>query len=185
MANHKSSKKRIRQTAAKRAHNRLYHKTARNAVKALRNTSEKSAAEALLPKVTTMLDKLAKHNIVHKNKAANLKRALQLHVNALSTPAGCKARSCPCGSFFIPLRKTTVSATVPPAQVQRTHTLRHTACTTKPPASLRAASVFPRRASPRGTTLPGDPPDPPAASLLPGKPGSVPGITPFLESLGP
>ena len=83
MANHKSSKKRIRQTAAKRAHNRLYHKTARNAVKALRNTSEKSAAEALLPKVTTMLDKLAKHNIVHKNKAANLKSALQLHVNAL------------------------------------------------------------------------------------------------------
>ena len=83
MANHKSSKKRIRQTAAKRAHNRLYHKTARNAVKALRNTSEKSAAEALLPKVTTMLDTLAKHNIVHKNNAANLKSALQLHVNAL------------------------------------------------------------------------------------------------------
>ena len=53
MANHKSSKKRIRQTVTKRAHNRLYHKTARNAVKALRNTSEKSAAEALLPKVTT------------------------------------------------------------------------------------------------------------------------------------
>ena len=83
MANHKSSKKRIRQTTAKRAHNRLYHKTARNAVKALCDTSEKSAAEALLPKVTTMLDKLAKHNIVHKNKAANLKSALQLHVNAL------------------------------------------------------------------------------------------------------
>lgn len=44
---------------------------------------------------------------------------------------------------------------------------------------------FSAGASPRGTTLPGDPPDPPAASLLPGKPGSVPGITPFLESLGP
>ena len=55
MANHKSSKKRIRQTVTKRAHNRLYHKTARNAVKALRNTSEKSAAEALLPKVTSLL----------------------------------------------------------------------------------------------------------------------------------
>ena len=80
MANHKSSKKRIRQTVTKRAHNRLYHKTARNAVKALRNTSEKSAAEALLPKVTSML---AKHNIIHKNKAGNLKGALQLHVNAL------------------------------------------------------------------------------------------------------
>ncbi len=59
MANHKSSKKRIRQTLTKRAHNRLFHKTARNAVKALRNTTEKSAAEALLPKVTAMLDKLA------------------------------------------------------------------------------------------------------------------------------
>ena len=83
MANHKSSKKRIRQTVTKREHNRLYHKTTRNAVKALRNTSERSAAEALLPKVSSMLDKLAKHNIIHKNKAANLKSSLTLHVNAL------------------------------------------------------------------------------------------------------
>ena len=83
MANHKSSKKRIRQTVAKRAHNRLYHKTARNAVKALRNTTEKSAAEALLPKVSSMLDKLSKHGIIHTNKAANLKSPLALHVNAL------------------------------------------------------------------------------------------------------
>ena len=83
MAKHNASKKRIRQTVTKRAHNRLYHKTARNAVKALRTPSEKSAAEALLPKVTSMLDKLAKHNIIHKNKAGNLKGALQLHVNAL------------------------------------------------------------------------------------------------------
>ncbi|MEG1612185.1 MAG: 30S ribosomal protein S20, partial [Alistipes sp.] len=79
MANHKSSKKRIRQSLTKRVHNRLYHKTARNAVKALRSTTEKSAAEALLPMVNTMLDKLAKHNIIHKNKAGNLKGALQLH----------------------------------------------------------------------------------------------------------
>jgi small subunit ribosomal protein S20 len=83
MANHKSSKKRIRQTVTKRAHNRLYHKTTRNAVKALRNTTERSAAEALLPKVSSMLDKLAKTNIIHKNKAANLKSSLALHVNAL------------------------------------------------------------------------------------------------------
>ena len=83
MANHKSSEKRIRQTATKRAHNRLYHKTARNAVKALRNTNEKSAAEALLPKVSSMLDKLAKMHIIHKNKAGNLKSSLALHVNAL------------------------------------------------------------------------------------------------------
>ena len=83
MENHKSSNKRIRQTATKRAHNRLYHKTTRNAVKALRNTTERSAAEALLPKVSSMLDKLAKTNIIHKNKAANLKSSLSLHVNAL------------------------------------------------------------------------------------------------------
>ena len=83
MANHKSSKKRIRQTEVRKIRNKYYHKTARNAVKALRNTSEKSAAETLLPKVTAMLDKLAKHNIIHKNKAGNLKSALQLHVNAL------------------------------------------------------------------------------------------------------
>ena len=83
MANHKSAEKRIRQTATKRAHNRLYHKTARNAVKALRNTTEKSAAEALLPKVSSMLDKLAKMNIIHKNKAGNLKSSVQLHVNSL------------------------------------------------------------------------------------------------------
>ncbi|MBQ2414008.1 MAG: 30S ribosomal protein S20 [Rikenellaceae bacterium] len=83
MANHKSSEKRIRQTATKRAHNRLYHKTARNAVKALRNTNEKSAAEALLPKVSSMLDKLAKMHIIHKNKAGNLKSSVQLHVNSL------------------------------------------------------------------------------------------------------
>jgi small subunit ribosomal protein S20 len=83
MANHKSTEKRIRQTATKRAHNRLYHKTARNAVKALRNTNEKSAAEALLPKVSSMLDKLAKMHIIHKNKAGNLKSSVQLHVNSL------------------------------------------------------------------------------------------------------
>ena len=83
MANQTSAKTRTRQTLTKRAHNRLVHKTARHAVKALRTTTEKSAAEALLPKVTAMLDKLAKHNIVHKNKAANLKSSIQLHVNAL------------------------------------------------------------------------------------------------------
>ena len=83
MAYHKSSKKRIRQTATKRAHNRLFHKTTRNAVKALRNTTDKSAAEALLPKVNALLDKIAKLNIIHKNKAGNLKSAAQLHVNSL------------------------------------------------------------------------------------------------------
>ena len=84
MANHKSSKKRIRKKKKKNTHNRYYHKTARNAVKALRNTTDKEAAAVLLPKVTAMLDKLAKNNVIHKNKAANLKSSVQLHVNSLS-----------------------------------------------------------------------------------------------------
>ena len=83
MANHKSAQKRIRQTEVRRVRNRYYHKTTRNAVKALRNTTDKSAAEALLPKVTAMLDKLAKINVIHKNKAGNLKSSLQHHVNKL------------------------------------------------------------------------------------------------------
>ena len=83
MANHQSSKKRMRQTEVKNPRNKYYHKTARNAMKALRNTSEKEAALVLLPKVTAMLDKLAKNNVIHKNKAANLKSSIQLHVNAL------------------------------------------------------------------------------------------------------
>lgn len=83
MANHQSSKKRIRQTEVKKTRNKYYHKTTRNAVKALRNSSEKEAALALMPQVTAMLDKLAKTHVIHKNKAGNLKSSLQLHVNAL------------------------------------------------------------------------------------------------------
>ena len=83
MANHKSSQKRIRQTEAHRHQNRYYHKTPRNAVKALRNTTDKAAAEALLPKVSAMLDKLAKRNVIDANKAGNLKSSIQKHVNAL------------------------------------------------------------------------------------------------------
>lgn len=83
MANHKSSKKRIRQAEKKRIHNKYYSKTTRNAVKALRGTTEKEAAEKLLCKVSSMLDKLAKRNIIHKNKAANLKSSITLHTNAL------------------------------------------------------------------------------------------------------
>jgi len=83
MANHKSAIKRIRQTETRRLHNKYYAKTTRNAIKALRNTTEKTAAESLFPKVSAMLDKLAKKNIIHKNKAANLKSKLALKVNAL------------------------------------------------------------------------------------------------------
>ena len=83
MANHKSALKRIRQSEKRRVHNKYYHKTTRNAVKALRNTTEKEAAEKLMPKVASLLDKLAKKNIIHKNKAGNLKSSLQVHVNGL------------------------------------------------------------------------------------------------------
>lgn len=84
MANHQSSEKRIRQTEVRRLRNRYYAKTARNAVKQLRKTSDKEEAKALYPKVSSMLDKLAKRNIIHKNKAGNLKSKLALHVNKLN-----------------------------------------------------------------------------------------------------
>ncbi len=84
MANHKSALKRIRQANARRLHNRYYAKTARNAVRKLRATEEKNEAQALYPKVCSMLDKLAKKNVIHKNKASNLKSKLAKHVNALN-----------------------------------------------------------------------------------------------------
>ncbi len=83
MANHQSSKKRIRQDDKKRLENKYYAKTMRNALKKLRATSEKDAAVAELPKVTSMIDRLAKKNIIHKNKAANLKASIASHVNKL------------------------------------------------------------------------------------------------------
>ena len=84
MANHKSSVKRIRQTAARRLHNRYYAKTMRNAVRKLRATTDKAEAVALLPKVQKLLDKLAKNNTSHENKASNIKSSLMLHVNSLA-----------------------------------------------------------------------------------------------------
>ena len=87
MANHKSSLKRIRQTAARKAHNHYYaktaRKTARNAVRDLRKTTDKAAAVAALPKVSSMLDKLAKRHIIHVNKASNLKSKLARMINKL------------------------------------------------------------------------------------------------------
>ena len=83
MANHKSSIKRIRSNEAKRVLNKYQHKTARNAMRKLRATKDRNEAEGMLPTVVAMLDKLAKRNIIHKNKAANLKSGLQLRVNAL------------------------------------------------------------------------------------------------------
>jgi small subunit ribosomal protein S20 len=84
MADHKSAIKRIRQSETKRLLNKHQHKTARNAVRTLRVLTDKKEASVLLPKVAGMLDKLTKRNIIHKNKADNLKSKLTKHVNALA-----------------------------------------------------------------------------------------------------
>jgi small subunit ribosomal protein S20 len=83
MANHKSAQKRIRSNDVKRLRNKYQHKTTRNAVRKLRALKDKKEAETLLPSVTSMLDKLAKRNVIHKNKAANLKSGLTVFVNNL------------------------------------------------------------------------------------------------------
>jgi small subunit ribosomal protein S20 len=83
MANHKSALKRIRSNEAKRLLNKYQHKTTRNAVRNLRTIEDKKEAEVKLNIVISMLDKLAKTNIIHKNKAANLKSKLTKHVATL------------------------------------------------------------------------------------------------------
>ena len=83
MANHKSAEKRIRQTKTRTLHNKYYAKTMRNAVRKIRTMQDKNEATEFLPKVQKMLDKLAKQNIIHKNKAANLKSSITKHVNSL------------------------------------------------------------------------------------------------------
>jgi small subunit ribosomal protein S20 len=84
MANHKSSEKRIRQTETKKDRNKYYAKTMRNALKSIRITTNKDEAFAQLPKLEAMLDKLAKKNTIHKNKAANLKSSVTKHVKSLA-----------------------------------------------------------------------------------------------------
>jgi len=84
MANHKSSIKRIRANATKRLRNRYQAKTTRTFIKKLRGAATREEALALLPKVTSMLDRLAKKNVIHKNKASNNKSKLTKFVNKLS-----------------------------------------------------------------------------------------------------
>ena len=84
MANHKSTIKRIRQSETRRLHNRYYAKTMRNALRDLRNIKEKEAATEMYPKVQKMLDKLAKQNIIHWKKAANLKSGVMHHIAKLA-----------------------------------------------------------------------------------------------------
>ena len=83
MANHKSAIKRIRQNETRRLENRYYAKTTRNAVKKLRTTKEKEVAAEMYPKVASLLDKLAKKNVIHKNKASNLKSKLSNYISTL------------------------------------------------------------------------------------------------------
>ncbi|MBO7427166.1 MAG: 30S ribosomal protein S20 [Paludibacteraceae bacterium] len=83
MANHKSSIKRVRQAEAKRLQNRYYAKTARNAVRDLRAMKDKEEAAKRLPEVSSMLDKLVKTHVIHKNKASNLKSKLSIMINKM------------------------------------------------------------------------------------------------------
>lgn len=84
MAHHKSAKKRIRQDEKKRLHNRYYKKSTRTAIRKLRDLEDRSEAEQQLPKLFSMIDRLAKRNLWHANKAANLKSGLSQHVNSLA-----------------------------------------------------------------------------------------------------
>ena len=84
MAIHKSANKRIRQSEKRRLFNKYFHKNARNAVRKLKALTSKKEAAELFPKVVAMLDKLAKCNIIHKNKASNLKSKLAKHLSTLS-----------------------------------------------------------------------------------------------------
>lgn len=83
MAHHKSAKKRIRQDEKKRLHNRYYKKSTRTAIKKVREMEDKGEAEKQLPGLFSMIDRLAKRNLFHPNKAANLKSGLAKHVERL------------------------------------------------------------------------------------------------------
>jgi small subunit ribosomal protein S20 len=87
MANHKATKKDVRQAAKRRDRNRYYGKTTRNAIRDLKENKEKPAYDESLPVVASMIDKLAKRGIIHKNKAANLKSKLARKSNNLAKAA--------------------------------------------------------------------------------------------------
>ncbi len=84
MANHKATKKDVRQSTKRRERNRYYGKTTRNAIRDLKALEDKAAAGERVPEVISMIDKLAKRGIIHKNKASNLKSKLTKKVNALA-----------------------------------------------------------------------------------------------------
>ena len=84
MANHKATKKDVRQSEKRRERNRYYGKTTRNAMRTLLASTEKAGSKDELNKVLSMIDKLAKRNVIHKNKASNLKSGLVKRINALA-----------------------------------------------------------------------------------------------------
>jgi len=84
MANHKATKKDVRQAAKRQERNKYYGKTTRNAIRDLKVVEKKAEAGKVLPEVISMIDKLAKRGIIHKNKASNLKRKLTKRVSALA-----------------------------------------------------------------------------------------------------
>ena len=92
MANHKATKKDVRQATKRRDRNRYYGKTTRNAIRELREVKEQKEAGGKLPEVSSMIDKLAKKGIIHKNKAANLKRKLARKINTLGAAAPVAAK---------------------------------------------------------------------------------------------
>ena len=83
MANHKSALKRIRSNEVRRVRNKYQHKTTRSAIKKFRELTKKKEAEKMFPEVASMLDKLAKTNVIHANKASNLKSGLAKHIETL------------------------------------------------------------------------------------------------------
>ncbi|MFA6149922.1 MAG: 30S ribosomal protein S20 [Chitinophagaceae bacterium] len=84
MANHKATKKDVRQSEKRRDSNRYYGKTTRNAIRKLLAISDKTEATNELPKVISMIDKLSKRNIIHKNKASNLKSGIVVAINKMA-----------------------------------------------------------------------------------------------------
>jgi small subunit ribosomal protein S20 len=83
MAHHKSAKKRIRSSEKRRVENRYYDKTMRNALRDFRALEDKATASERLPKMISIIDKLAKRSVIHKNKASNLKSKLMRKVSAM------------------------------------------------------------------------------------------------------
>ena len=85
MANHKATKKDVRQSTKRREKNRYYGKTTRNAIRDLKDLNDKATVTEKLPEVISMVDKLAKRGIIHKNKAANIKSKLAKRLNTAAT----------------------------------------------------------------------------------------------------